>query len=486
MTLRDTSGPLLTALHDDRFAKRTVMMAHENTTFGELRSTAMVFAERLTACGVKRLVVVAEPTIRTVTAVVAGLHAQVTIVPIPPDAGRLEVEHFVRDAAPDAWWGPAKVGQGNVPQLDELAANSHETAACQTLPKGEPSPAIMLYTSGTTGAPKGVMLSQEAIAAGLDGIAEAWDWTANDIHAHGLPLFHVHGLIAGCLGALRVGSSFRHVGKPTPDAYADAVAGGASLLFAVPTIWGRIANHPDAARALSPARLLVSGSAALPRPVFDKLKELTGHSIVERYGMTETLLTLAHRADSARVPGYVGWPIKGVEARVIGDDGTEVPRNGEHIGRLQVRGETLFDGYWGKPETTADEFTPDGWFMTGDMAAVAPDGNHRLVGRESVDVIKSGGFKVGAGEVESCLLAHDGVEEVAVVGIADADLGQRIVAFVVKAAAAQVSAQELAQFVADELSVHKRPREVVFVESLPRNAMGKVQKQRLMSEECRH
>jgi fatty acid CoA ligase FadD36 len=248
------------------------------------------------------------------------------------------------------------------------------------------------------------------------------------------------------------------------------------MYFGVPTVWSRIADDPESARALSSARLLVSGSAPLPVPVFDKIRELTGLALIERYGMSETMLTLSTRADGERRPGWVGVPLRGVETRLRDERGRDVPRDGESIGGLQVRGPMLFDGYLGRPEATAQTWTEDGWFKTGDVAVIDPGGFHRIVGRESTDLIKSGGFRVGAGEVETSLLGHPSVREAAVVGVPDPDLGQRLVAFVV---GEKVSETELIDHVAAELSVHKRPREIRVVDSLPRNAMGKVQKNQL-------
>ena len=209
-------------------------------------------------------------------------------------------------------------------------------------------------------------------------------------------------------------------------------------------------------------------------PVFRELAALTGHAPLERYGMTETLITLSTRIDGERRPGWVGTPISGVESRLAGDDDTVPERDGESIGNLQIRGATVFSGYLGQPERTAVEFTDDGWFRTGDAAVIDRDGFHRIVGRTSIDIIKSGGYKGGAGEVEGALLGHPAVTECAVLGVPDDDLGERIVAFVVASEA--VTAEVLSDHVAAGLSIHKRPREVRFVDSLPRNAMGKVQK----------
>ncbi|MCL9797757.1 AMP-binding protein, partial [Frankia sp. AgKG'84/4] len=350
-------------------------------------------------------------------------------------------------------------------------------------PGGGERPALILYTSGTTGAPKGVLLSAGAIAADLDALADAWAWTAQDTLVHGLPVFHVHGLVLGVLGALRVGSRLTHTVRPTPAAYAGA---GGSLYFGVPTVWSRVCEDPTSARALAGARLLVSGSAPLPVPVGERLRALTGMMPVERYGMTETLITTSSRADGERQAGWVGTALPGVETRLVDDEsGAPLPRDGESIGELQVRGATLFDGYLGRAEATAASFTADGWFRTGDAAVIDAAGRHRIVGRRSTDLIKSGGYRIGAGEVEAALLAHPGVREAAVVGLPDADLGQRITAFVVapelapSGRAADAAGTELTDFVARELSVHKRPREIHFVAELPRNAIGKVRKTEL-------
>jgi fatty acid CoA ligase FadD36 len=276
--------------------------------------------------------------------------------------------------------------------------------------------------------------------------------------------------VLGVLGPLRVGSRLTHTVRPSPAAYATA---GGTMYFGVPTVWSRICAEPGAARALRSARLLVSGSAPLPVPVFDQLVELTGLAPVERYGMTETLITLSTRADGERRPGWVGVPIDGVETRHVGDDGQMAPCDGETVGHLQVRGATLFDGYLSGGRES--DFV-GGWFVTGDSVVVDDVGFHRIVGRTSIDIIKTGGYKVGAGEVETALLGHPGVLEAAVVGLPDADLGQRVVAYVVAEGA---TADEIDAFVAGALTTHKRPREIRLVGALPRNAMGKVQKSKL-------
>lgn len=414
------------------------------------------------------------PSLDTLIAVVAGLRSGTPVVPVPSDAGPGERAHILGDSGAALLVGDPDWPDVDLPRVPVPA----EPGPARSWPNpGHESPALVMYTSGTTGLPKGAVIPRRAIAAGLDGLADAWGWTPADTLCHGLPLFHVHGLILGMLGPLRVGSKLVHTGRPTPDRYAAAATAGATMFFGVPTVWSRVVAEPAAARALSSARVLVSGSAALPVPVFDDLVRLTGHAPLERYGMTETLITLSTRHDGERRPGWVGMPIRGVASRVVADDGTELSRDGESIGGLQIRGATVFAGYLGQPERTAAEFTDDGWWRTGDAAVIDAGGFHRIVGRASIDIIKSGGYKVGAGEVETALLGHPAVAEVAVLGLPDADLGERIVAFVVPAA--PIAADVLIDHVAAALSHHKRPREVRFVDALPRNAMGKVQKTQL-------
>ena len=435
----------------------------------DLIGAATSVAERV--AGARRVAVLATPTPATVLAVTGCLIAGVPFVPVPADVGATERAHILGDSGAQAWLGESPEDPAGLPHIPvRLHARSWHRYP-------EPAPqdtAMVIYTSGTTGPPKGAVISRAAVAADIDALADAWQWTPEDILVHGLPLFHVHGLVLGLLGSLRVGNRFIHTGRPTPQAYA---AAGGTLYFGVPTVWSRVVADPESARALAGARLLVSGSAALPVPVFDALRSLTGHAAVERYGCTETLITVSTRADGERRPGWVGFPLTGMQTRLVADDGSPVAHDGETIGGLQVRTPTIFDGYLNRADATAAAFDADGWYRTGDVAVIDEGGMHRIVGRESVDLIKSGGYRIGAGEIETVLLGHPGVEEVAVVGLPDDDLGQRIVAFVVGDAVPS----ELSDYVAQQLSVHKRPRDVRMVDSLPRNAMGKVMKKELMS-----
>ena len=463
------TGPLTEYPDGIRIAGRAISAA-------DLLGAAAAVAGRI--AGAPAVAVHATPTLETAVAVVGGLLAGVPVVPVAPDSGSGEVAHLLTDSGATLLLAAASAGEvwseRTIPLVPVDADERADYREADASADSDADTALILYTSGTTGRPKGVPVSRAAVAADLDALAEAWDWTPDDTLVHGLPLFHVHGLVLGLLGALRVGSRLVHTGRPTPEEYARAAG---SLYFGVPTVWSRVSADPASARALSGARLLVSGSAALPGPVFARLVEHTGLRPAERYGMTETLITVAARAaDPDRRPGVVGRPLAGVETRLVGPDGEPAPPDGSTVGELQVRGATVFSGYLGRPEATAASFTPDGWFRTGDMAILDGDGAHRIVGRAATDLIKSGGYRIGAGEIEDALLGRPGVAEAAVIGVPDEDLGERIVAYVV---ADGVTERELIDAVAGELSVHKRPREIVFVDALPRNAMGKVRKDQL-------
>ena len=444
--------------------REALRFGDRSLTYAELGAAAGGLAARLR--GHTRVAVWAAPTIETCVAVVAGLLAGVAVVPLNPKLGERELKHILGDAAPDAVLeqGDISLSTSDRPEFPE--------------PDGE-TPALIVYTSGTTGPPKGVVLPRRAIASNLDALASAWEWTAHDVVAHALPLFHVHGLIVGMLGPLRRGGCVQHLGRFAGDAVARALDGPVTMLFGVPTMYHRLAQ--DCARdagiaaAVGKARLLVSGSAALPASVHERIAELTGQRVVERYGLTETLMNCSVRAAGQRRPGTVGPPVDGVEVRLLDEAGTPVA--GGAIGEIEVRGPNLFLGYLNRPDATAEALR-DGWFRTGDLAVREPDGYLRIVGRKATDLIKSGGYKIGAGEVENALLEHPAVAEVAVTGEPDEDLGERVVAWVVPHGDPP-TLDELADHVAAMLAPHKRPRVLRLRESLPRNEMGKIMKRAL-------
>ncbi|MFC3892981.1 acyl-CoA synthetase [Lentzea rhizosphaerae] len=455
-----------------RFGDRTL-------THAELAACAGTLARQLT--GLPRVAVWATPTIETCVAVVAALLAGVPAVPVNPKVGERELAHIVADSAPAAVLAapqaPLPEGLHSVPRLDVTLDG--DTPELPDEPDAE-APALIVYTSGTTGAPKGVVLPRRAIVSTLDAVAQAWEWTGDDVLVHALPLFHVHGLILGVLGPLRRGGTLHHLGKFSTAELTRALAGDGTMMFGVPTMYHRIAEevgeNAELGAALEKARLLVSGSAALPVRDHERIAAATGQRVVERYGMTETLMNTSVRADGDRRPGAVGLPLPGVEVRLVDDHGVTLDDTGA-VGEIQVRGPNLFTEYLNRPDATAEAFA-DGWFRTGDVGTRDADGYFRIVGRKATDIIKSGGYKIGAGEIENALLEHPAVKEVAVTGEPDDDLGERIVAWIVPSGE-EPSAEELADHVARLLTPHKRPRSVRFVESLPRNDMGKVMKRAL-------
>ncbi len=447
-------------------------------THAELAAAAAAVAEQV--AGLRRVAVWGTPTLHTAVAVAGAVTAGVPLVPLNPAAGERELMQIVSDSEPGAVLVAA---DADLPSpLAALPRRNVDSAARGAASCREPGPeatALVVYTSGTTGPPKGVVLPRRALAAGIDVLAAAWEWTGADVVVHALPLFHVHGLVQGLLGPLRLGGTLHHLGRFTPATVAAELAGEATMLFGVPTVYARLADtaeaDPELGQALGGARLLVSGSAALPASLHERIRRLTGQRVLERYGMTETLLTCSNPAAGERRPGTVGLPL--TEVRLVDDDGVPLAEPGA-VGELEVRGPTLFTGYLNRPSATA-EVMHDGWFRTGDVATIAADGYVTLVGRKSIDLIKSGGYRIGAGEIENVLLEHPAVAEVAVAGRPDDDLGERVVAWVVPADGARPGVEELGEHVSSLLAPHKRPRTVHLVRELPRNDMGKVLKRAL-------
>jgi malonyl-CoA/methylmalonyl-CoA synthetase len=477
--------PLLTS-PDDREAIR---IGDTAMTYAELAGAATATAGRLE--GATRVAVWAEPSLELCVAVLGALAAGVTVVPINPGIGSRELEHVVADSAPDRLLArpgvepPAPLAALERIDIDRASSGRSREPLPDEL--ADEDVAFVMYTSGTTGPPKGVQTPRRAITSNLDALAEIWQWTADDRLTHALPMFHVHGLVIGMLGPLRRGGRLEHPGRFSSGALAQALRRGATMVFGVPTMYGRIAREAesddDIARAFGGARVLISGSAALPTTVHDRIKRLTGQDILERYGLTETLMNTGARLGEAVIPGRVGPPLPGVELTLLDEDGAAIgATDDETIGEIAVRGPNLFKGYLNRPDATAESMR-DGWFITGDLATRNASGSIKHVGRKSTDLIKSGGYRIGAGEIEGALLEHPAVAEVAVTARPDDDLGERIVAWVVPAEGRSPTADELSDHVANLLTRHKRPREVHFVEALPRNAMGKVMKRELFTRD---
>jgi len=342
--------------------------------------------------------------------------------------------------------------------------------------------AMIIYTSGTTGRPKGAVSTHQNIGAQIAALVEAWRWTPADRLLLTLPLHHVHGIINGLGSALAVRATCEILPVFDAERVWDRLASGEITVFtAVPTIYNRLiaswnAAPPEVQRARSDGarglRLMMSGSAALPVQTLERWRDITGHTLLERYGMTELGMALSNPLAGERRPGYVGQPLPGVDIRLVDEDGRDV---GEGTpGELEVRGPAVCLEYWQRPDDTRDAFR-DGWFRTGDVA-VWENGSFRLLGRSNVDIIKTGGFKVSALEIEEILRTHPAIAECAVVGVHDEDWGERVSAAVELRTGATLSLDELQQWAKVQLAPYKVPRALQAVPALPRNAMGKVVK----------
>ena len=476
---------LIPALGDppDREALR---VGGRSLSYRQLRDAASALAVRLAPHD--RVAVWATPSLETCVGVVAAILGWAAVVPINPKAGPRDLDHVVRDSSPSALIAAeADALPEPLRGIPRMPVDFDAAGAALPIEPDDERPAFIFYTSGTTGPPKGVLVPRRAVASNLDALAEVWAWTSNDVLTHGLPLFHVHGLVLGVVGPLRVGGSLCHVGRFSPEAVSHELAAGSTMMFGVPTMYQALADlaerDPAAREAIARARVLVSGSAPLPVRDFHRIETATGQRIVERYGLTETIMNCAVHVDGTRRPGYVGPPLPGIDVELVDDDGQPVRgEDDETLGEVVVRGPNLFLGYLNRPDATAAAMR-DGWFHTGDLATRSAGGYIRIVGRRATDLIKTGGFKVGAGEVEAALLEHAAVAEAAVTGEPDDRLGERIVAWVVLRNGQDATGRELEDHVASLLAPHKRPRTVRFVDALPRNEMGKILKSSLSSSE---
>ncbi|MEM8993477.1 MAG: acyl-CoA synthetase [Acidobacteriota bacterium] len=419
---------------------------------------------------------------------IALAHPEREIAYVLDDSGAVIV--LAGDAFLERLASPAEARGVRVSRIDDALGGGPgeadpDGAAPPTVDDADP--ALLIYTSGTTGAPKGVVLSHGNLAAQVASLERAWGWSAGDRILEVLPLHHVHGIVNVVLTSLWAGASCRLYPRFDADVVWRAFEAEAPTLFmAVPTIYGRLirawdaASGDDRARYSAAARrlrLMVSGSAALPVPVLERWRELTGHTLLERYGMSEIGMALSNPLDGDRVPGSVGRPLPGVDLRIGDPSGS--PLGDGQSGEVEVRGPAVFGGYWRRPEATRDAFRA-GWFRTGDVA-VREDGIYRLLGRSSVDILKTGGEKVSALEIEAVLREHPAIAECAVVGVADDDWGQRVAAAVELRGDAPLELEALRGWCKERLSVYKVPSRLAVVEALPRNALGKVQKPRLAS-----
>ncbi|MBH24357.1 MAG: long-chain fatty acid--CoA ligase [Myxococcales bacterium] len=485
-------------------------------TFGELDAAARRYAAGLAALGIARgdrVACLLGTRLELVIALLGAYYAGAVHVPINTRYGQVEIEHILRDSGARAVLiaegsptgeivcalSPIETLQHlivlhaaaeplsvtpraplNVVSLDHLLA----AAPMASEPRcDDEDPAMFIYTSGTTGQSKGVVLPYRAIVANIDALTRLWRWREDDRLVLALPLFHVHGLCIGVHGTLLRGCVAELHRRFDPDAVIQAIAAGGTIFMGVPTMYTRLLRALDAdpskGAALGAARLFTSGSAALSAASFEAFERHTGHRILERYGMSETLLTVSNPyPPEERKPGTIGFPVASGEVLVVDEEGSRCAVG--EPGEIVVRGDSVMQRYWNAPEKTAASFR-DGWFLTGDVARYDDEGYIVHMGRRSVDMIKSGGYRISAREIEECVALHPDIEEVAVVGRPDPEWGQRIAAaLVTRGGAAERSpeawAEELRGWLEGRLASYKRPRQVMCCGELPRNALGKIQK----------
>ena len=455
------------ALWDGRLGWRTA---------GDLERSSRLVAARLYGAGLRpgdRVLVSASASTTLVEAYVGALRLGLAVVPLNTAYRQRELAHIAVDAAPRAAVvdDPERAGW-----IRQAAGDAIVVAPEVDLPDGPPpeldtsgpdDPALICYTSGTTGAPKGALLRHGNLLANAEGLRLAWRWTESDRLVLALPLFHLHGLGVGLHGTLLAGASAVILPRFEVDAVLDTSLGHqASLFFGVPTMYTRLAASPRVGE-LGRLRLCVSGSAPLSPTVFERIAAASGQRVLERYGMTETLMNVSNPYDGERRPGSVGVPLPGVDMRLA--DRPE--------GEILIKGPNVFSGYWRAESATAAVFDEEGWFHTGDVGELDEAGYLRIVGR-SRELIITGGFNVYPREVEEVLLSHPGVIEAAVVGTPSEEWGEVVTAFVV-ADQPRPGVDDLLGLAAERLAPFKRPRLVRYVDSLPRNAMGKLRRDQL-------
>ncbi len=468
-------------------------------TYGELEEATRRAASRLADLSEGlpegRVAMIATPDFPTIGTLLGIWRAGRVAVPLASSFPRSELEYVIGDAEAVA----VASDEQSAALVQPLAAaagarfvtfnqliESDVTNGPGDIETGS-TPALMMYTSGTTGRPKGVVATHGNVAAWIRTLVEAWEWSADDRALLVLPLHHTHGLINVVGSALWAGATCELMPRFDPEATWERLASGDITVFtAVPTIYQRLiasweAATPTQQRArragASRARLMMSGSAALPIPVLERWREITGHTLLERYGMTEIGMALSNPLSGERRPGVVGTPLPGVDVRLVDADGREIESGLQ--GELEVRGPGVFKEYWRRPDVTRQAFR-DGWFRTGDVAVV-DRGAYRLLGRTSTDILKTGGEKISAIEIEEVLRLHPVVLDCAVVGVPDERWGDRVCVAAELRADADLSLPELQAWVKDRLAPPKVPKQLLCVESLPRNAMGKVVKSEVIA-----
>ena len=469
-------------------------------TYAGLFERSAQAANALVGLGVKpgdRVAMQVDKSADVIVLMLACLRAGAPLLPLNTAYTLAELEYFLGDARPaltvcrpgslDAIRSLAR--KLDLPAVESLGVMRDGTFAAriaassaefETVPRAADDLAAILYTSGTTGRSKGAMLSHENLSSNARTLVECWRFTAADRLIHALPVFHTHGLFVAVNVALLSGATMIFQRRFDPEDVLAAMA-GATALMGVPTFYTRLLEHPGLTRdACRSMRLFVSGSAPLLAETHAAWRERTGFAILERYGMTETNMIASNPYDGERRAGTVGFALPGVSVRISdAETGAALPQG--EVGGIEVKGPNVFRGYWRMPEKTAQEFRPDGYFITGDLGQVDADGYIHIVGRAK-DLVISGGFNVYPREVEDVIDAIDGVMESAVFGVPHADFGEGVTAVVVPRPGAALTEAAILSAIRGSLAGFKAPKRVFVVDSLPRNAMGKVQKAALRED----
>lgn len=479
----------LYSLFQDRFlaasTKPSLIDAEgHGPTYGQLDDLSARFAAVLRGYGVEagdRIVVQVDKSVGAMALYLGCLRVGAIFVPLNAAYTAAEVDYFINDSEPRlfvtrtarAAAADHVVVMGTTPDsplwAEALAAEPDPAIA----PRTASDIAAILYTSGTTGRSKGAMLSHGNLTSNAHELNRLWGFTPDDVLLHALPVFHVHGLFIALHTAFL--SAATTIFVPSFDAaQIKALLPKATVLMGVPTFYTRLLALPDFGAAdCGSVRLFISGSAPMLAETHRQFEARTGQIVLERYGMTEAGIITSNPLDGERVAGTVGFPLPGVDLRIADEQGTPLPH--DTPGVIEIKGPNVFGGYWRMPEKTAQEFRDGGWFITGDVAVQSPDGRVTIVGRAK-DLIISGGYNIYPKEIESVLDAVAGVAETAVIGVPDPDFGESVVALVVAEKTLPPSLADLEACVREQLARFKHPRKIILVEDLPRNAMGKVQK----------
>ena len=463
-----------------------------NVTYRELDSETAKLANGLKELGLSegdRVTVQVDKCIEMVYLYLACVRSNIIFHPLNPAYKEKELSYFLDDAKPSLFISNEETissisdlslehsidhlfvlnndGSGNFSDIS-TSEDNYITVACS-----EDDIAALLYSSGTTGKPKGIMLSHGNISSNAESLVKAWDFQESDCLLHALPIYHVHGLFVALGCVFMTGSKLKWLESFDADVVLKSIP-ECTVMMGVPTYYTRLLKRDLLDSKLTEGiRLFISGSAPLLEETFNEFNQRTNHQILERYGMTETNMNTSNPLKGDRKPGTVGLPLEDVQVRVVDEENNELSRG--EIGNLQIKGPNVFKGYWEMPEKTKEDFSKDGFFNTGDKGLIDEGGYVSIIGR-SKDMIISGGLNVYPKEIESLIDKIEGVLESAVIGLSDEDLGEKVVAVIVSEESKTLDEKKVISEIKDQLAGFKAPKEVKFIDQLPRNAMGKVQK----------